>query len=698
MQELAWNGLRYRRVSAPDTMFALTGRQLYVIGDVDGDFRPRSNPYDLYADGEPRPDDPLANKLQGVWAQPVRGLAGYGYTLTIGKEPWRLVGADQFTQSFVTAHFDYQRGPVKAVRMDFVPLDQSMLFSTLTLKNEGSQPLQAQLTFQADFDLEDAWFTSMAKERNPGETLRVEGQRLVARATAAPERWAAAAGAERAPDRVTADGTRGEMQYDIQLAPGEEQSWTFALAVESEGGAKAALKALQEWLPQREALMVEKEAAYRRALDSGPTLHSPDPAFDAAFRVAKANMQFLEAESPALGHYFYAGLEMFPFWFSNDGAYSVVGLMASGYREPTFNHLRNGQRWQELGSVPHQISPSGKTAFPGNAQETAQWVAAIWEAYRWSGDAEFLAEMYPAAIEGIFEHTLGSIDADGDGYPSGPGMVEVSGMGPEKLDSAVYTWAALQALEQMALVMQDEPVAMRARQTAASIQARFEQDWWDESGATYAMSLGENNQRQPASHWAILTPLEVGLASPEHAAQTVAVVRAQYLNAWGLKHTAGSDQRVWTLPTAALSRAAYRYAEPQLGYEMLKHVSETLDHGSVGMFHELIPEGFCFVQLWSGATFVRGVVEDLLGVQVQAGEHRMTLSPQLPQGWERASLENLSFGEHVVDVTVEPGQVTVYHRSGPQALEVTVLTQQGQARQAYADVDQSITFDMTKGL
>ncbi len=676
-QELAWNGARYRRASPPDTMFALTGRRLYVIGDVDGGFRPRSNPYDLYAAGKPDPDDPLAEKLQGVWAQPVRGLAGYGYTLTTGAEPWRLEDAVSFTQSFVTARFDYRQGALSAARVDFVPLDQPVLFSTLTLKNEGERTLKSQLSFEAKFDLEDAWFTALTDQRNTRETLTVEGERLVARAAAAPERWAAAVGAERKPDRVSADGATGRMQYDIRLAPGEEQSWTFALAVESQGGAVAALAALNDWLPQRKALLAHKEAVYRRALDGGPLLHSPDPAFDAAFRLAKANMQFLEAESPALGRYFYAGLEMFPFWFSNDGAYSLPGLMASGFGETAFNHLRIGQRWQERGSVPHQISPSGKTAFPGNAEETALWVAAIWDAYRWSGDQDFLAELYPAAVGGIFDHTLGSIDADGDGYPEGPGMVEVDGMGVEKLDSAAYTWDALRALEKMALALQDEPTARRAQQTAAGIQARFERDWWDEAGGTYAMSLGENNQRQTASHWAILTPLEVGLASPEHAARTLATVRAHYLNEWGLKHTAGDDQRVWTLPTAALSRSAYRNGEPQLGYEMLKHVSETLDHGSAGMFHELIPEGFCFVQLWSGATFVRGVVEDLLGVQVDAGEHRIRLSPQLPGGWERAELEGLAFGQHVVDVAVEPGRVTVRHCSGPQALEVLYWNQEG---------------------
>lgn len=60
----------------------------------------------------------------------------------------------------------------------------------------------------------------------------------------------------------------------------------------------------------------------------------------------------------------------------------------------------------------------------GNAQETPQWVLAIWDVYRWTGDREFLATVYPVAVKGIFDYTLVTIDGDGDGYPSGPGMVE----------------------------------------------------------------------------------------------------------------------------------------------------------------------------------------------------------------------------------------------------------------------------------
>jgi hypothetical protein len=482
-QILQWGEIEQRRMSAPDTMFANTGRNIYVIGDIDGDFRPRSNPYDLHAYGRPDPNDPLANELQGVWAQPVKGLDGYTYTIQTGAERWDLIHAETFTQTFATAQFDYQRGSISATRTDFAAQDRPLLFTSLTLHNNGSKPYEAELIFSAHFDLEDAWFTQLGQQRNKGEILSVISGRLAARAFALPEAWAVVAGGSRPADDARAStrpqNPTGELHYRFRLAPQQAQTWTFGIVIETSGGVPAALEKLETWLPQYEQLLAEKEALYRSLASSGPRLTTPDAAFNAAFALAGANLQALEAETPSLGRYFYAGLEMFPFWFSNDGAYSAPGLLASGFGKSLKNHIRTGARFSEGGAIPHQVSPAGHRIFGSNAQETAQWVSGVWDVYRWSGDQHFLEEHYPAAVEGMFEHTLGRIDPDGDGYPSGPGMVEASGMGEEKLDSTAYTWAALHALAAMAGVLGDDETASRAQSAAKSISERFDRDWWD---------------------------------------------------------------------------------------------------------------------------------------------------------------------------------------------------------------------------
>ena len=341
--------------------------------------------------------------------------------------------------------------------------------------------------------------------------------------------------------------------------------------------------------------------------------------------------------------------------------------------------------------MPHQCSPSGAIVGQGNAAETPLWVMALWEAYRWTGDRGFLEAVYPAAVQGLLDYTLGRLDPDGDGYPSGPGLIEREDMGAEKLDHAAYTWAALRALVQMAGAMGDTATAARARARGDEVTAGFDAAWWDPAEGTYSMSLNESdNSRRPVPHWAVIVPLEVGLASAEHAATTFTTLQAKYMNQWGLKHTVGDDERVWTLPTATLSRAAYRYGQAELGFRMLQQLSATLDHGSIGMYHELIPDGLSFLQLWSAATLLRGTVEDLMGVQVRADLHAVRLAPQLPAGWEAAELEKLSFGGHTITVRATPTSLNVTHLFGPAPLTVAYQAPNGNERSAMVEAGRSV--------
>jgi len=197
VQALSWGEVQQERPAPADTMFATTGRRLYVIGDIDGDFRPRSNPYDLAAFGGPRADDPLGGELGGVWAQPVKALDGYAFVVEVDGERRPLLDADRFAQTFADVRFDYQKEPLKATRRDFVPQDRPALFTTLTLQNTGNEPLDVRLVFSIYFDLEDAWLTSLADRRNTGETVRVDGEHLIAQAESAPDAWAVAVSAAR---------------------------------------------------------------------------------------------------------------------------------------------------------------------------------------------------------------------------------------------------------------------------------------------------------------------------------------------------------------------------------------------------------------------------------------------------------------------------------------------------------------------
>jgi hypothetical protein len=97
------------------------------------------------------------------------------------------------------------------------------------------------------------------------------------------------------------------------------------------------------------------------------------------------------------------------------------------------------------------------------------------------------------------------------------------------------------------------------------------------------------------------------------------------------------------------------------------------------MFHELIPEGMCFVQLWSGAMFVRGLIQYLLGFEDRPELHTQTLTPHLPDDWDAAELENLTFGSHTISVRIACDLIVVNHVSGSDPLQIIIRNPSGQA-------------------
>lgn len=47
------------------------------------------------------------------------------------------------------------------------------------------------------------------------------------------------------------------------------------------------------------------------------------------------------------------------------------------------------------GRILHEMAFNAFVSHKGNTQETAHFVIAVWNVYKWTGDNKFLADMYP---------------------------------------------------------------------------------------------------------------------------------------------------------------------------------------------------------------------------------------------------------------------------------------------------------------
>jgi hypothetical protein len=243
-------------------------------------------------------------------------------------------------------------------------------------------------------------------------------------------------------------------------------------------------------------------------------------------------------------------------------------------------------------------------------------------------------------------------------------------MGACKLDSTCYLYDGLRALRDMATALELPDDIRRYSVRMEDLGRRFEHDWWIEEESMYADSLHRDGRPQFDSHWTVVLPLQLGLASEERARRSLDRIEREWVNQWGLVHTREREEAVWTLPTGLLALTAFRYGQPSLGVQLLEHIASTASYGTLGAFKELIPIGLCFVQLWSAGLYLQGILEGLIGLRPLAHQHRLAICPRLPASWPWARVNDLLVGEHVLSLRITPSSLEVLHSAGPTNLEL----------------------------
>jgi hypothetical protein len=637
-QTLSFDDIELEKTDDMSTLFFLSGKKMYEIGAMSGDF--------------PSIGWHIGGEMGGVWAHPMKVLDGFYFEVEDDEGIWLLTDCRDFSHGFAYADFHFEHGDLVIDRRDFVVEDEAALFSLITIKNVAEEAIRATLRFIADIDLRPNWYSTLHHGRD--EVAYQDGKIMGYDAVA--DRWGVVFGADMAPEGHEIAGDRGVLEYPFFLGAGEEKEIRFLIVAEHEEGLENAVARFDPLMEQCDELLTEKIDFYWRKVFGGVRFSCSDPLFQRAYYCAKANLVVLSADlSPYIGRYLFAGVPEYVQLFGCDTAYSVPGLVSTGFDDEALHALKNlaevGERQE--GRIPHEISTSGNIYNKGNVQETPQFTSACWEYFRFTGDMSFLEEIYPLCKEGIFDHVLVLRDRDKDHYPEGGGMVERSGMGPEKLDSACYLYKGILDLSQMAAALNKGEEAAQYTDLAEEIRENFKKDWWIEAEGMFADSLGRDDSQRLDDHWIVAVPMEVGIADREKGLQALERIEQEWVNEWGLVHTKGLEERVWTLPTGVLAQAEFNYGHVDMGTRLIKDIARTIEHGMLGAFSELIPQGGDFMQLWSAAIFLSGITEGIFGLEPLAHQHRLVLSPQLPKGWEFARLEGVEAGLHTINIALE---------------------------------------------
>jgi hypothetical protein len=157
----------------------------------------------------------------------------------------------------------------------------------------------------------------------------------------------------------------------------------------------------------------------------------------------------------------------------------------------------------------HDSQTNGVNDF--NTDETVKFPSAVALVWRWTGDNKFRDQMYDFSIRNL-RHVVNQLDADHDGWPEGSGNIERTGMGQEKLDSAVYLMRGLYDLADMARSKNDTATYSWAVNQADDLAKRFDSTSWNQAAMQYSDSLSDpGNNPLFQEYWIGQTPMEAEL-------------------------------------------------------------------------------------------------------------------------------------------------------------------------------------------
>ncbi|WP_350290979.1 glycogen debranching protein [uncultured Croceitalea sp.] len=501
------------------------------------------------------------------------------------------------------------------------------------------------------------------------------------------------------------------LNYPIKLNSGEYKVLTFSIAgsYKSEEAAISTLKEIQTNLP---ALVHTKKERYK-GLANQSKLTIPDKELERTFEWLKYNCDWLIREVPEIGSGITAGIPDYPWWFGVDSEYALQGYMAVGQQEAVYNTIKLLDSVSEAingnGKIIHEMSTNGAVFNPGNINETPQFASLIWEVYKWNGDKAFLKNYYPTIKKGL-KWLIDENDLDKNGFPEGFGMMEIHGLDSEMIDVASYTQKAFADASKIAKELGEHKTAKEYAEKARLLKVKINEEFWSEDFNSYADFIGSDKQtlhliddaivradtlnkpwaikemeetRQfildnPSTkprpfvlhhNWVVNTPMEMGIADSVKAIKALETAK-NYVNPFGVfvtgidrDESAGSDAgaykappiftytgAVMTLPTGVSARAENNYGRPNEALNYLERMTRSFSYALPGSMYEVSPDFGMMTQAWNIYSFAYPIVNQFFGIQPNAAKKEIIISPQMPDKWDKASLENVKIGENEISI------------------------------------------------
>jgi glycogen debranching enzyme len=576
----------------------------------------------------------------------------------------------------------------------FVPVHEPG--AVIMLEVQTAQPLEIEVVFQADFQLE--WPAALG-----GTYLNWD---MPLRAFALGEEQKKFVGLIGSPT-----ATLAHEQYDTNYSSSEENSFllgptlkgkeTRAIVVAgSVTGAIDAENTYRKLASTSAALLQDSANYYRKYLDQTVGLHVPDSQLQRAYDWARVSMLQGLVTNPYLGTGLIAGYRTsgssqrpgFAWFFGRDALWTALALDAEGDFATSRTALDFLSKYQRAdGKITHEIS-QGASFVPwfkdypypyAAADATPLYIIAMNDYAKRSGDLAFVKEKwdnlwraYQFLKSTYDKQSLPQNFGVGHGWVEGGPLLPIS---TELYQSGLGAQALL-SLSKLAHLVGNEEISRDTAQAFTQQKAFLNQTFWSAEKKLFSFALDRNNQRVDIPSVLATVPMWFGLLDEDKSeAMLNLLADADHETDWGMRIISSHHPNynpggyhfgsVWPLFTGWASVGEYRYHRAVPAYMNLRANALLGMDGPLGHFTEVLSGDYYQAlstssphQIWSAAMVVSPVLRGMLGLDANTVTHQVVLAPHVPADWDsfrvgKVSIEGctltLAYGRTFDTVTLD---------------------------------------------
>jgi hypothetical protein len=677
-----------------DRPFSLCGRRCYLIGFQNGSFPD----YGFHISGE----------MSGIWTHPIKIADGFWISIetedetrfgayTSNMRNW-LTDCNEFILgdggAWVEHRYDLPKMQVS--RREFIPYKEPAVGIDISVTSKNKDVKEAILNFLVRFEIMPVWNSGWPEPKHI--ELQIKNKTVVANAISnylpyAPIKtyprnfsWTAILGSNNptysitcgdrifGPEKTSGNGSSVLLKYPLTLNP--DAHIRLVLAGDCEGEINA-LKTLNRVLNSYKVSLQNKIGHYKSIAYDLTLVETPEKLLNDAFLWSKLNLEWLTQTSPYLNTAVVAGHQDFPFYFGADTEVSILGILAAGLHETAKLSLRQlAMIGKNTGKIPHSANSSGAIFGLGAIGLSAIFAREVWNTYLWTGDEEFLKDMFPICHKGI-NYVLQQSFKDGIlllEYQDHPDSQK-----DKMIPSSIV--AGLESFSDMAKRIGKYNISKECRSKADLMKQQIDSLFWIEKQGLYVGRLDKNNKPKLGcdEFWGEMHTTFEGVAYymvGEKSKVMKALTRFEnpkYSTDWGLYLT---NDRTFNMPitTGSAAVSEFNYGRVKQGLQFLRMIARTVGHIMPGAVPEYIhssgdpekyPPNSCYLQLWSAAKITQGLLWGLLHLEPDAARNRVVMQPQLPEDWPSTEYKNITIGKSKINVRLEKGKTVVTQISGP---------------------------------